>query len=131
VADKRLMIDTSVLIEYFRVRDKTNSRLVAHFRSFDQLFISAVTEFEIFNGASRPHQQFWVELVSRLVVLPFDSQATRESTNIVSALKTKRKSIDKPDLFIAATAIVHDLPLDTHNVRHFRDIEALRLVLYP
>ena len=67
-------------------------------------------------------------MLTRFVVLDFDSKAAREATNIVAQLKTKRKIIDKPDLFIAATAIVHGLTLDTLNIKHFIDIDNLRLL---
>lgn len=53
------MIDTSILIDYFRKTDKTKSKLVSHFRQFDTLFISTITEFEIYNGASQSHKDFW------------------------------------------------------------------------
>lgn len=68
-------------------------------------------------------------MLTRFIVLDFDSKAARKAAEIVGQLKTKRKSIDKPDLFIAATAIVHDLTLDTLNVKHFVDIEGLELLI--
>ncbi|SDC09446.1 type II toxin-antitoxin system VapC family toxin [Niabella drilacis] len=127
MAHKKLMIDTSILIDYFRKTDKTNSRLVAHFRQYDQIYISTITEFEIFNGATQVHKDFWEGLLSRLIVLSFDRPAARKSAEIVSLLKTKRKTIDKPDLFIAATAITNDLMLDTLNIKHFISIDVLEL----
>jgi tRNA(fMet)-specific endonuclease VapC len=128
MANKQLMIDTTILIDYFRKTDKSNSRLVSHFRNFNQLFISSITEFEILNGATEIHKQFWDRLLSRLTVLDFDSKAAREAANIVAQLKPKRKTIDKPDLFIAATAIVNDLSFDTLNTKHFIDIDNLNLL---
>ena len=64
----------------------------------------------------------------KLTVLDFESKAAREPANIVAQLKTKRKTIDKPDLFIAATATVHGLTLDTLNRKHFIDIDKLQLL---
>src|SRR5437660_1775914 len=109
MAVKKLMIDSTILIEYFRKTDKNNSRLVSHFRDFSNLYISSVTEFEVINGATSAHLQFWDQLLSRFTILDFDSKAARQATEIVQQLKTIRKSIDKPDLFIAATAVVHGL----------------------
>lgn len=127
MAHKQLMIDTSILIDYFRKTDKTNARLVTHFQQYDQLYISTITEFEVFNGASPAHRDFWEGLLSRIVVLSFDRPAARKAADIVLQLKTKRKTIDKPDLFIAATAIANDLVLDTLNIKHFVNIDSLRL----
>ena len=128
MADKELMIDTSILIDYFRKTDKANSKLISHFKQFDTIYISAITEFEIFNGATESHKRFWEGVISRLVVLDFDRKSAREAAEIVTKLKVKRKSIDKPDLFIAATAIVNGLTLDTLNVKDFFHIESLNLL---
>jgi len=67
-------------------------------------------------------------MLLRFTILDFDSIAAREATEIVRQLKIKRKSIDKPDLFIAATALSHGLTLDTTNKRHFESIEGLNLL---
>jgi predicted nucleic acid-binding protein len=82
----------------------------------------------LLNGASAGHLQFWEQMLSRFRVLDFDSTVARQAVKIVQQLKTKRKSIDKPDLFIAATAIAHSLTLDTANKKHFIHIENLRLL---
>ena len=50
------------------------------------------------------------------------------TAKIVQQLKAKRKSIDKPDLFIAATAVTNDLTLETSNRKHFEHIDSLRLM---
>ncbi len=40
----------------------------------------------------------------------------------------KSRSIKIPDAIIAATAIVHDLTLITHNIRDFENVENLKLL---
>ena len=122
------MVDSTILIDYFRKTDKSNSNLVSHFKNYDHLYISSVTEFEVINGTSSAHLEFWNQMLARFSVLDFDSIVARQAAKIVRQLKVKRKSIDKPDLFIAATAIVHGLTLDTANKKHFIDITDLRLL---
>jgi tRNA(fMet)-specific endonuclease VapC len=128
MADEKLMVDSTILIDYFRKKDKANSRLVSHFQNYHQLYISSVTEFEVVNGATPAHLQFWDGMLARFVVLDFDNRAARKAADIVSQLKIKRKTIDKPDLFIAATALVHELTLDTLNIKHFIHIDGLNLL---
>jgi predicted nucleic acid-binding protein len=128
MADKKLMVDSSILIDYFRKTDKANSKLVAHFKNYEQLYISSVTEFEVVNGATPLHLQFWDGMLPRFTILSFDSKTARQAAEIVAQLKTKRKTIDKPDLFIAATAVVNSLTLDTLNIKHFSHIESLQLL---
>ena len=128
MADKELIVDSTILIDYFRKTDKNNSRLVNHFKEYDKLYISSVTEFEVINGAKLAHLEFWNKMLLRFTILDFDSKAARQAAEVVGQLKTKRKSIDKPDLFIAATAVVHGLTLDTINKKHFVDIDSLDLL---
>lgn len=128
MADKKIMIDTSILIEYFRKTDKSKSKLLKYFKGSYQLYISSITEFEIFNGATEAHKQFWSGLLSHISVLNFDSKTAHEAARIVAELKKKRKAIDKPDLFIAATAIVNGMTFDTLNVKHFVHIDRLELL---
>ena len=75
MADKKLMIDTSILIDYFRKTDKNNARLVSHFKNYGQLYISSITEFEILNGAKQLHKDFWEDMLPKFAVLDFDSKA--------------------------------------------------------
>ncbi len=128
MADKKLIVDSTILIDYFRKTDKGNSRLVSHFKTYGQLYISTVTEFEVINGSTPAHLQFWNKMLTRFTVLEFDSKAARQAAEIVRQLKIKLKSTDKPDLFIAATAVVHGLTLDTANKKHFIDIDGLTLL---
>lgn len=127
MADKSLMLDTSILIDYFRKTDKARSRLVAHFRAYDQLFISSITEFEVVNGATAAHLEFWNGLLPRFIVLNFDSKVARKAADCVAQLKRSRKTMDVPDLFIAATALAHGLMLDTLNRKHFMVVDGLEL----
>ena len=128
MADKKLMVDTTLLIDYFRKTDKQNARLVSHFKNYGQLYISSITEFEVMNGAKPLHIEFWNGMLTRFIVLDFDSKAARQAATITVQLKAKRKSIDKPDLFIAATAVANGLTLDTLNVKHFTHIDNLLML---
>ena len=108
MADEKLMVDSSVLIDYFRKTNKATSRRVAHFRNYESLYISSITEFEVLNGATKDHLVFWEGMLSKFTILDFDSKAARQAATIVAQLKNKRKTIDKHDLFIAATAITNN-----------------------
>jgi predicted nucleic acid-binding protein len=51
MADKIILIDTSILIDYFRKADKENAALVAIVKQSYTYCISSVTEYEIYRGA--------------------------------------------------------------------------------
>lgn len=89
------MVDTSLLIDYFRKTDKSKTRLVELSGQFDQLAISTVTEFEIYSGATSAQLPFWKELLSVVLVFPFDSKAAHIAVEIQQDLKRQRKTIVK------------------------------------
>ena len=128
MANQKLMVDTSLLIDYFRKTDKNNARLVTHFKNYGHLYISSIKAFEVLNGAKQVHLDFWEGMLPRFTVLDFDSKAARQAAAITEQLKLKRKTIDKPDLFIAATAVAHGLNFDTLNTKHFTHIDKLILL---
>ena len=116
------------ILNIFRKTDKNNARLVAHFKNYKQLYISSITEFEVLNGAKQLHLDFWNGMLPRFTVLDFDSEAARHAAAITEQLKSKRKTIEKPDLFIAATAVAHGIRFDTLNIKHFTHIDKLLML---
>lgn len=127
--NKIVLLDTSVLIDNFRKKDRERSLLVQLTDRFDGFCISSVTEFEIYTGATGTQLDFWRNVLQEINVLPFDSPAAHTAVSILNQIKAKRKTIDKADLFIAATALSNNLPIATLNRRHFECIDGLDLIV--
>ena len=128
MADKVTLVDTTILIDYFRKTDKANSKLIALFDQGYDFSISAITHFEIFSGATSAQLPFWASMLGRTKGLPFDQTISQAAVDINRMLKRKRKQIGIADLFIAATAITNNLPLFTLNRKHFDRIDGLTLL---
>ncbi len=128
MADKIILADTSILIDYFRKSDKSNSKLFALNELDHIICISVITEYEIYSGAPEPQVAYWRNFLKDVMVLDFDSTMADEAVKITKSLKRQRKLIDIPDLFIAATALASNLPIATLNKKHFDRIEGLILV---
>lgn len=128
MADKIVLVDTSILIDYFRKKDKEKSVLVTLVKQDYSYCISSVTEYEIYRGALLGQISFWDNLLQKVEVLSFDKTTSRVAVEINAELKRKRKQIEIPDLFIAATAIANNLPLATLNRKHFDRIDNLQLI---
>ncbi len=128
MADKIILADTSILIDYFRKTDKINSRLIALFdQGYDFRFQPLhITRFIL----ERPQDQlpFWTSVLARTKVLPLDQIVSQTAVDINYSLKQRRKQIGMADLFIAATAIAQNLYLATLNTRHFDRIDTLTLI---
>src|SRR5437867_2723525 len=104
MADKVILADTSILIDYFRKTDKANSLLIALFDKGYDFSISAITYYEIYSGATAIQLPFWDSMLERTAVIPFDQKVSQTAIAINNALKRKRLQINMADLFIAATS---------------------------
>lgn len=123
-----VLIDTSVLIEYFRKQDKTKTFLYELAGKHTDIYVSAITKFEIWVG-NRPHQStFWQNLFSAMKTLPFGDLEAEEAGNIQQILLKTGQQIGISDVLIAATALVHGLPVATLNTKHFERINGLTLI---
>lgn len=128
MADKIIMVDTSILIDYYRKTDKGNSVWIKLVRQGYEFSISAITKYEIFSGATKDQLEFWEDVLKAIIVIPFDEPTVDKAIEININLKRKRKQIAIADLFIAATAISHELTFATLNRKHFDRIDGLNIV---
>jgi predicted nucleic acid-binding protein len=128
MADKIVLLDTSILIDFYRKTNKENSIWVSLIEDGYEFAISIITKYEIYNNVSQDQKQYWDDVLASVIMLPFDSATVDKAIDINSELKRKRKQIAIPDLFIAATAMANKLPISTLNKKHFERIEELAFV---
>ena len=83
MADNIVLIDTSILIEYFRKSDKANSKLVSLIRRGYKFHISSITEYEIYAGSNPDQQSFWEQLLEKIEVLSFNKQTAKAAVEII------------------------------------------------
>lgn len=125
MASSRMVADSSIFIEFLRASDKSKTKLY-QLPDNTELYISAVTQYELLMGATDEIKKRDVEILTTpLLILPFTKQIAEKSAEIYHNLRLKNKMIEFRDIFIAATAIVHDLPVLTHNTKHFERIDGL------
>jgi tRNA(fMet)-specific endonuclease VapC len=128
MAEKIVLADTSLLIDFFRKSDKSKSHLVSLIRKGYEFCIWVITEYEIYSGAAASQVGYWQEFLKKINVIPLDQSAIKEAVNINNVLKAKRKQIELADLFIAVIAVSNNLPVATLNKKHFERVESLVLV---
>ena len=107
MANKEVLIDTSILIDFYRKTDKANSVWISLIKQGYSFAISIITKYEIYSGASQSQMQFWDEILQSIRIISLDESCIDTAIKINKTLKTKRKQIDIADLFIAATALTH------------------------
>ena len=128
--DQRILVDTSIIIEHLRLKDKTKSVL---YRILDKyhLTISAITFFELQAGATTSQKENDIlEILSVFDVrdLPFTMDVAKKAGEIYRNNKARNQLLDMRDLFIGATALTYDLPIVTLNQKHFDRIANLNLI---
>ena len=122
-----MVVDTGIFIDFLRAKDKSITQLY-DLSNKTGIFISSITLYELYIGATSP--QKWRDakmLTEDIPVLSFTKSISEKSAMIYQQLKKENKLIEFRDIFIAATAIMHDLPVLTKNKKHFSRVKGLKL----
>ncbi|MEO6833490.1 MAG: type II toxin-antitoxin system VapC family toxin [Chitinophagaceae bacterium] len=128
MAGQLVLIDTSILIDFYRKTDKANLAWIALIDQDYEFAISTISKYEIYSGATQSQIGFWDSVLLSVAVLAFDESCVDTAVRLNFLLKQKRKQIELADLFIAATAVTQKLSIATLNRKHFERIEELILL---
>jgi predicted nucleic acid-binding protein len=122
-----VLIDTSIIITYLRKQEKSSTDFY-HASLKYPLAISTITHYELMLGLREVHQPLMERIYAQLTIIPFDVVCADHAVKITHQLKARNGVIGLPDIYIAATALAHDIPLLTGNVRHFNRVDGLELI---
>jgi tRNA(fMet)-specific endonuclease VapC len=123
----RYLLDTGIVASLFRGDTGVRDEIAGS----EEIFISSITLGELFYGAFKS-QRTEDELkkigeFARVVrVLDCDSDTAEVYGRMKTALRVKGRPIPENDIWIAATAVQHDLPLAMRDP-HFEQVEGLIL----
>jgi predicted nucleic acid-binding protein len=109
-----ILLDTDVLIDHLRgaVRLSTGGLRPA---------VSVISRYELF--AARDEHERLRRFLWSMIELGIDGQVAE-----LAGTGRRQTGIPTPDALIAATALVHRIPLMTRNSRHFDRVAELRVV---
>ena len=121
-----VLLDTNVF-SYFLRRNDTRASLYRPYVQHKTVVVSFVTVGELYYWAERrkwgpAKVKFFQERIAAAAIVPYDLEVCKTYARIKSGLKTASGShrlVGDNDLWIAACAVRHALPLITHNRRHF------------
>lgn len=123
----KFLLDTTFVIALF-AEDPT---VTQGLRRVDEVFVSSVVLGELYFGALKSAR--FETNVKRIdsfaagnVVLTCDQETARHYGLIKSKLRARGRPLPENDIWIAATAIQHDLTLLTHDA-HFGEVDGLQL----
>jgi len=69
-------------------------------------------------------------LLTRFEMLAMDERTVDHYARVTGYLRRQKLLIGANDLWIAAAALAHDLPVVTSNIDHFNRVPGLRVVVY-
>ena len=125
--NRRILIDTSIIIDYLRKVNKSKTLFWKLVNQYDCL-ISSVTVFELYSGAkSIEHTKDIKTVLSFLYMVSFDSTQAKLSVEIFQTLKQQNNLIEFRDIFIASCAISKKVSLVIFNEKHFVRVDALNI----
>lgn len=125
---RRVLIDTSIVIEYLRSHNRAQTTFTKLFND-NELYLSPISVFELFNGATSEAKKQDVEnICQQVIVLDFSLETAKIASEIYLDLRTKNKLIEFRDILIAATSLQYTLPVATLNKKHFERVEWLILL---
>ncbi|NPA40410.1 MAG: type II toxin-antitoxin system VapC family toxin [Thermodesulfobacteria bacterium] len=112
--NRNILIDTNIIIEFLRKKNKQKSYLWKIKEMDLNCFISTITVFELYAGAiTERHKR--------------DLETAKRSAEIYKELKNNNQLIEFRDIFIGATALEINLPIITLNEEHFKRIKGIKI----
>ena len=131
MAEKKIICDTDVMIDYF---DESNSR---HIRTasilekeieLDNIVLTAVTKMDLLLGATNKNDlSKIVKEINRFNIALINDEISIKALELVQKYSLSH-GLRLPDSLIAATSLVSGLELFTHNTKDYIFID--RIVLY-
>lgn len=116
-----ILVDSSIIIEFFRRQNKEKSFLYQLLQQNENLFISVLTIYELLCGAKSAKLRTDTEqLLDLFTFLDFSAREAVKAAELYRTLKAKNQIISILDILIAATAICFSLKIATLNVNHFQ-----------
>lgn len=123
----KIIVDTNIFIDLMK-GDKT---IAQKLESYSEVYISPVVLVELYFGAYRSanpekHLRKITIAIHKSKLLSIDAGTAETFVTIKLALFARGNPIPENDIWIAAAAIQHQLPLYT-NDSHFREIDGIVL----
>src|SRR5260370_4153141 len=122
-------LDSNAVIGYLNGQKPLEEKVQTH---FGEVAVSSLVEAELLFGARNSARaarnlakvRRFLDLVE---IINFDSACADAYSRIRLSLQQKGKPIGEMDMLIGAVAFVHDSTLVTHNLKHFKAIDGLKV----
>ena len=118
---QKYLIDTNVILDYLGRKLPTESEDILSEIIDDQINLSSINKIELLGFSNV--EQVIIDLVSFAIIYHVDDEIIDKTIEL-----RKKHKIKLPDAIIAATAVVNQFSLISHNFRDFQKITELNFV---
>ena len=128
-----MLFDTTFLIDYEREVKRSRPGMAHAFlvqHPGVPLYISIISVGEFGEGFAPTQQQDCGICLQHYTVLPLNRDIAWAASQIGRQLRSSGSLIGENDVWIAATALHHNLSLVTNNAQHFQRVSGLKVVAY-
>ncbi|TMI23718.1 type II toxin-antitoxin system VapC family toxin [Candidatus Bathyarchaeota archaeon] len=128
---KRLVLDTTVLIDH--LRSKNRDTLASRLEGRAELATTIINRFELYYGAYkskdvRRNLTSVKGVFSTLQVLSMTEGAAEQAGRLLAQLEAKGRPIESRDLFVGAIALEEGYAVLTDDLEHFERIPGVQVV---
>jgi len=126
VATERVVVDTDIIIDYLRRRERTLEHALGQF----DCAITVITWYELNAVPAHSSRQFRLlaSLAEIMEILPFNHPAADQAAKVWRHLRKQGQPIGLPDTLIAGICLANELPLLTNNTSHFQRVAGLVVI---
>jgi predicted nucleic acid-binding protein len=122
---RKLVVDTSLIIDFLRRKDKANSLLYQ--LAEEDLSVSIITHTELYAGKSvwenDEAKEILEKVLSGMTLISLNEKISQKAGYIKS-----NTDISLIDAIIAATALVSNMAVVTLNIKDFKIVKGLKIV---
>jgi tRNA(fMet)-specific endonuclease VapC len=124
--EEMILIDTNILIDYL----KGNSQAEAFIQKYGKanLIINSIIAMELYQGARNKSEFGKIKKELAGFIMVDINEAISQTALRLEERYAVSHQVSIPDYFIAATALVYDLEIRTHNLKDFRFIPNIKVL---
>lgn len=130
---RSLILETTFLVDLEREHLRGTATGAVEYlqrHSGTRLYLPAIVAGELAAGASLTERPRWEAFLAPFFLLPVTPDVAWEFGRIARHLRQVGQSIGTNDVWIAATALAHRMPVVTRNGEHFRRVPHLEVETY-
>ncbi len=123
--EKIVLCDTNILIDFYRKRSGVMTELerIGQFN----IAISSVTLGELLFGARNKSESDQIMRdAGSILVIHVDNRISQGAIDLMRTFSLSHK-LSLPDALIASTALIHQIPVYTLNIKDFRFVPGLKI----